>query len=64
MKFKVVGVEKLIVPDVERDQRINPLDNFRWTSGADVQKVWRKHGWTPPSELRDDYLFKTNREAK
>ena len=24
--------------------------NFKWTSGADVQALWRKHGWTPPSE--------------
>jgi len=23
---------------------------FVWTSGADVQKTWRKYGWTPPSE--------------
>jgi len=24
--------------------------DFKWTSGADVQAVWRKYGWTPPSE--------------
>lgn len=24
--------------------------NFKWTSGSDVQAIWRKHGWTPPSE--------------
>ena len=23
---------------------------YKWTSGADVQATWRKHGWTPPSE--------------
>ena len=64
MRFKVVGVDRLIVPDVEHDPRINPLDNFKWTSGANVQAVWRKYGWAPPSETRDDYLFKKNREAK
>lgn len=64
MKFKVVGQEKLIVPDVEHDRHMSPLDNFRWTSGADVQAVWRKQGWQPPSEYRTDYLFKQNREAK
>jgi len=35
---------------------------FVYTTGADVQKVWRKYGWTPPSEYRNDYLFKKNRE--
>jgi hypothetical protein len=24
--------------------------DFKWSSGADVQKTWRKYGWTPPSE--------------
>ena len=37
---------------------------FVWTTGADVQKIWRKYGWTPPSEYRNDYLFKKNREMK
>lgn len=63
MKFKVVGKENLVVPDAyQGERRINPLDNFKWTSGANVQAVWRKHGWKPPSEHRDDYLFKQNRE--
>lgn len=35
---------------------------FVYTTGADVQKIWRKHGWTPPSEYRNDFLFKKNRE--
>jgi hypothetical protein len=24
--------------------------DFKWTSGADVQALWRKYGWAPPSE--------------
>lgn len=24
--------------------------NYKWTSGSDVQVLWRKYGWTPPSE--------------
>jgi hypothetical protein len=23
-----------------------------WTPGGDVQSVWKKHGWTPPSQQR------------
>jgi hypothetical protein len=41
--------------------KINSI--FKYTSGGNVQAVWRKYGWIPPSEYRDDYLFKQNREA-
>jgi hypothetical protein len=27
-----------------------PLKDFKWESGSDVQAVWRKYGWIPPSE--------------
>ena len=37
---------------------------FKYTPGGNVQAVWRKHGWVPPTEYRDDYLFKANREAR
>jgi hypothetical protein len=30
--------------------------DFKWTSGADVQKTWRKYGWVPPSEMRQGPL--------
>ena len=36
---------------------------FKFTAGSNVQGVWRKYGWVPPTEYRDDYLFKYNREA-
>lgn len=34
-----------------------------WTRGADVMGTWRRHGFVPPSEYRDDYFFKINREG-
>jgi len=36
---------------------------FKYTPGGNVQAIWRKYGWVPPTEYRDDYLFKANREA-
>jgi hypothetical protein len=36
---------------------------FKYTSGGNSQAIWRKYGWIPPSEYREDYLFKLNREA-
>lgn len=29
------------------------LDGKRYERGADVQAVWRKFGWTPPSEKKE-----------
>ena len=37
---------------------------FVYQSGADVQKTWRKYGWTAPTEYRNDYEFAKNRECK
>lgn len=34
-----------------------------WTSGADVMGTWKRHGFIPPTEYRNDYLFKVNREG-
>jgi hypothetical protein len=36
---------------------------FKYSSGSDVQKLWKSYGWTAPSTYRDDYLFKANRIA-
>lgn len=35
---------------------------FVFKKGANVQQTWRKHGWAPPTEYRNDYDFKKNRE--
>jgi len=28
--------------------------SFVYLKGSDVQRTWRKYGWTPPSEDRND----------
>jgi len=40
----------------------DPPYPFVWTSHGDAQKVWRRYGWRPPTEYRDDYMFKHNRD--
>lgn len=42
---------------------IAPNSTFKYSSGADVQKVWKAYGWVAPSTVRNDYLFKANRIA-
>lgn len=34
-----------------------------WTRGADVMGTWRRHGFVPPTEYREDYFFKINRDG-
>jgi hypothetical protein len=36
---------------------------FVYMKGADVQRTWRRYGWKAPSEYRNDYEFKKNREG-
>lgn len=31
--------------------------DFKWSSGSDVQALWRKYGWTPPSEGKPVPVF-------
>ena len=34
-----------------------------WTHGANVMLTWRRHGFIPPTEYREDYRFKINRDG-
>jgi hypothetical protein len=36
---------------------------FVYTGGADVLKTFKRYGFVPPTEYRNDYLFKINRDA-
>jgi hypothetical protein len=35
---------------------------FVYSNGSDVMKTFKRFGFVPPSEYRNDYLFKKNRE--
>jgi hypothetical protein len=37
---------------------------FVYSNGSDVMKTFKRYGFVPPSEYRNDYLFKKNREMK
>lgn len=37
---------------------------FVYMKGSDVLATWRRYGWAPPTEYRNDYEFKKNRESK
>ena len=37
---------------------------FVYSNGSDVMKTFKRYGFIPPSEVRNDYLFKKNREMK
>jgi hypothetical protein len=60
-RFAVVNEEQ-----TKKERQPLALDRnskFVYTGGADVLARWKQHGFVPPSEVRDDYLFKVNREA-
>jgi hypothetical protein len=59
-KFRVVDKVK-----EERKQAMATDINskFVYTGGADVLKTFKKFGFVPPTEYREDYLFKFNRDA-
>jgi len=51
-----------VVKELEKPKLTDKGSKFVWTKGADVMKTFRRHGFVPPSEYRNDYLFKKNRE--
>jgi hypothetical protein len=59
-KFKVVE-------DKPKERKLpmatDTNSKFIYASGSDVMRTFKRYGFVPPSEYRDDYLFKINREA-
>lgn len=65
----IISLRKLKSVEVREEPKKLPLaidreSKFVWTTGSDVMKTFKKYGFVPPSEYRNDYLFKKNREIK
>jgi hypothetical protein len=59
-KFNIVEPK----PKERRQDMATDINSkFVYTGGADVLKTFKRFGFVPPTEYRDDYLFKINREA-
>ena len=48
--------------EVKPSMAVDRNSKFVWTRGADVMKTFKRYGFVPPTEYRDDFLFKMNRE--
>lgn len=60
-KLKSVDVNEVVnrpLLAIERGSK------FVYSNGSDVMKTFKRFGFVPPSEVRNDYLFKKNREMK
>ena len=58
----MLGLKNIFKKELDKPKEKLPLatdkdSKFVYQGGADVQKVWRKYGWIPPSEYRTDYEF-------
>jgi len=49
-------------PEKKQPLAIDKSSKFVYAKGSDVMKTFKRHGFVPPSEYRNDYLFKQNRE--
>jgi hypothetical protein len=57
----------VLVNDLPKEKKpamaLDKESKFKWTACSDIMATWKKHGFVPPTEYRDDYLFKLNREV-
>lgn len=61
MKTKLKAVEAKAKTCARPGTLFDP--SFVFTKGADVMRTWKRYGFVPPSEYRNDYQFKVNREG-
>ena len=61
MKAKLKAVQAKSLKTSRPGTLFDP--SFVYMKGSDVQRTWKKYGWQPPTEYRNDYEFKKNREG-
>lgn len=49
---------------VEQAEKFETFWGKTWTRGSDVMTTWKRFGFVPPTETRNDYYFKINREGE
>jgi hypothetical protein len=59
-KFKAVDTVK---EEPKPAMAVEKGSRFVYKRGSDVMKTFKRYGFVPPSEYRNDYLFKKNREV-
>ena len=59
---KLMLVADMVPVQEEKETHATPWGKV-WTRGADVMGTWKRHGFVPPTEYREDYFFKINREG-
>ena len=67
MKMTQIFRKIKLVEDEPKKESKSPLavglnSKFVYSKGSDVMKTFKRYGFVPPSEYREDYLFKKNRE--
>ena len=63
----LITLRKLKSVEIPEKPKRQPMaldknSKFVYTKGADVMKTFKRFGFVPPTEYRDDFLFKLNRE--
>lgn len=61
MKKKLKIVEPVALKVTRPGTLFDP--SFVYMKGSDVMRTWKRYGFIPPSEYRNDFEFKKNREG-
>jgi len=66
MKMSQVFRKVQLVEEPKKEKKpplaVGLNSKFVYSKGSDVMKTFKRYGFVPPSEYREDYLFKKNRE--